>query len=100
MLYTAYEPRRWPPEVLRHFGRAAGIAVRTRAARVLDKLTRESGLDSVAGCLAAAINRHDSAVLSEVKAEAESILRPALEAYAAVRGDGPSVAPKGDADGA
>jgi hypothetical protein len=94
VLEAAYEPRAWPPELLRHFGRVAGIAVRTRAARALEKARAGSNLDSVASSLAAAINRNDHALLATVRSEAESILRPALQAYESVRGPGPCITPK------
>ena len=95
VLATAYEPRVWPPELLRHFARAAAIAVRTKAARALDTGKGGSRLDAIAGRLASAVNRHDHDLLARIAREAEGILRPALQAYESVRGRGPSAAPGG-----
>jgi hypothetical protein len=40
----------------------------------------QANLDSIAGSLAARVNRHDHVVLAALKVEAGAILRPVLEA--------------------
>jgi hypothetical protein len=99
VLYTAFEPRGWPKEVLSHFGRGAGIAVRTVAARrAFQRATRKKKLhvDGVAAWLAGAIGRHEHSTVTAVKLEAEGILAPALHAYAGVRGNAPNCVPGGE----
>lgn len=96
-LMAAYEPRRWPARVAVAFGRLAGIAASsevTVAAFYEAQALQRTHAKTPAEWLDEQLAHGGRRAVAEMKLDAQSRWIKAVGAYRAVRGTGPSVAPK------